>query len=487
MPLVKNDIVTLEIEDFNVTGAGVGKTDGVPVFVSGAVIGDTVRAKITKKKKNYAYARTEEIVRPSADRVQAACPVADTCGSCQLQAYAYDAQLRYKEKKVRDALTRIGGLDAAQTDAVMRPVCGMENPFRYRNKAQYPAGRRETGEAVFGFYAVHSHRVVETEDCLLGPEENRKILRAVAESMRIADIAPYNEEDGTGYVRHVLIRKGFSSGRIMVCLVVNAESALSRFRDVLILQLAEINHIDSVCFNYNTEKTNVILGAETECVYGRPYIEDTLCGLTFRISAQSFYQVNPVITEQLYETVSHFVSGEAESANKKPVVWDLYCGIGTISLMLAKDGAKRVYGIEIVEEAVVDARENARINDIRNADFLCGKAEDESLTKELPKPDVIVVDPPRAGCEETLLKTVLRANPARIVYVSCDPATLARDLKILVAGGYAVREIRPYDMFPHTTHVETVCLMSRVKDRPLKKCLIYGIFGALLVSHDKRK
>ena len=462
MPLVKNDIVTLDITDFNVTGAGVGKTDGVPVFVSGAVIGDTVRAKITKTKKNYAYARTEEIVTPSADRVKAPCPKADTCGSCQLQAYAYEAQLRYKEKKVRDALIRIGGLDADRTDAVMHPVCGMENPYRYRNKAQYPAGRNAAGDSVFGFFAVHSHRIVETEDCLLGPEENRKILRAVSESMQIADITAYNEEDGTGYVRHVLIRKGFSSGRIMVCLVVNGESALSRFRDVLILQLAEINHIDSVCFNYNTEKTNVILGAETECIYGRPYIEDTLCGLTFRISAQSFYQVNPVITEQLYETVRRCVSGEAEHAGEGPVVWDLYCGIGTISLALAKNGAKHVYGIEIVEDAVADARENARINDIQNATFLCGKAEDESLTKDLPKPDVIVVDPPRAGCEETLLKTVLRANPARIVYVSCDPATLARDLKILVAGGYAVREIRPYDMFPHTTHVETVVLLSKV-------------------------
>lgn len=483
MTLNKNDTITLTITDFTEAGLGVGKADGFPVFVTDAVIGDTVRAHITKVKKNYAYARTDAILQPSKDRTEAPCPSFQQCGSCQLLHYAYAAQLRYKEKKVHDALVRIGGFADSLVEEVLRPVAGMEDPLRYRNKAQYPvaqAVRDDAGDGrlqtVCGFYAPRSHRVVPVEDCLIGAGENKRILRAVKESMQLADVHAYNEEDGTGHVRHVLIRKAFATGQIMVCLVVNAKEALSRFRDVLILQLTELQGVTSICFNYNERRDNVIMGDVTETIYGKPYIEDILCDLRFRISAPSFYQVNPVMTKTLYETVRDFAFDTLPESITQPVLWDLYCGIGTISLVLARELESRyastspesgesaerfrVYGVEAVPEAVADAKENAKLNGLEQVSFTEGLAE--GALQALPHPDVVVLDPPRKGCDGELLKTLLKTLPERIVYVSCDPATLARDLKILCEGGaYRIRAVQPCDMFPMTVHCEAVVSLSR--------------------------
>lgn len=470
MTLHKNEQVTLSVTDFTDAGLGVGRVEGVPVFVSGAVIGDTVRAKVTKVLKKYAFARTEEIVYASEDRVEAPCAHASQCGGCQLQSYAYPAQTAFKEKKVKDALVRIGGFDEADVERIVRQALAMEEPLRYRNKAQFPVGA-SMDDIVCGFYAVHSHRIVPLEDCMIGVPENKKVLRAVKESMRMADVQPYNETDGTGHVRHVLIRKAFATGQIMVCVVVNAEEALSRFRDVLILQLTELSGVTSICLNFNTRRDNVIMGAVTETIYGKPYIEDELCGLRFRISAPSFYQVNPVMTKTLYETVCAFALENLPEGITHPVVWDLYCGIGTISLALAKAKEEaEVAGIEVVPEAVADAKENAKLNGIGNASFLEGRAEEllaDASGAGLSRPDVVVLDPPRKGCDAHLLTALREACPARIVYVSCDPATLARDLKVLCAdGAYRPEAVRPFDMFPMTTHVETVVLLSHKKPDP---------------------
>ena len=474
----KNDSIELKIEDMGVDGEGIGKYEGMTFFVKDAVIGDTIRAGITKLKKNYGYARVQEILEPSPYRVQPECPLYARCGGCQIQAMDYRQQLCYKQKKVRGNLIRIGGFAPELIDSVMEEIVGMEQPYRYRNKAQFPIGEDRDGMPVAGFYAARTHSIIPVEDCKLGVTQNEQVLGVVLSYMRENGVRPYDETTGRGLVRHVLIRYGFTSKELMVCLVINGETLPQEKK--LVDALCKIEGMTSISVNINRKNTNVILGEETRTVWGSDYITDQIhlrdcdhdfvltdTAIAYHISPQSFYQVNPGQTEKLYSLALSYAG-----LTGKETVWDLYCGIGTISLFLAQK-AGMVYGVEIVPQAIEDARSNAALNGITNASFFVGKAEEvlpEFYEKESRKPDadmlhpdVIVVDPPRKGCDEKCLETMLRMKPERIVYVSCDPATLARDLKILCGGGYELRKVRPVDQFGHTTHVETVVLLSQQK------------------------
>ena len=477
----KNDIFELEITDMGVDGEGIGHYDGMTFFVKDALIGDVIRARITKLKKNYGYARVEEIIMPSTFRVEAKCLHHRRCGGCQIQALSYEKQLEFKQQKVRGNLIRIGGFSEAEVDEKMLPVVGMEEPFRYRNKAQFPVGMDKEGNVVTGFYAARTHSIIPVDDCLLGVEENAPILEQIKEWMIENKVSAYDETLQKGLVRHVLIRYGFTTKEIMVCLIINGKKLPAQ--EALIAQLKKIEGMTSISININTKNTNVILGDVTECIWGQAYITDyihlrntkdklvgkeeeytlTDTAVAYRISPQSFYQVNPVQTEKLYSTALDYA---ALTGNE--YVWDLYCGIGTISLFLAQK-AKKVYGVEIVPQAIEDAKNNAKLNGIENAEFFVGKAEEvlpefyESVKEgdEMLTPDVIVVDPPRKGCDEACLNTMLKMKPKRIVYVSCDSATLARDLRILCDGGYEIEKIRAFDQFAHTMHVETTVALTR--------------------------
>ena len=480
MAYEKNDMVTVTIEDVGMEGEGIGKIDGFPLFIKDAVVGDTVEAKIIKSKKNYAYARVEKVVTPSPFRVEPPCKSHRQCGGCQIQALSYDRQLAFKQDKVRNNLLRIGGFSEAEVDRVMEPVVGMENPLRYRNKAQYPFGTDKQGNPITGFYAGRTHSIISNTECYLGREENEEILQTILDYMKEYHVNAYDEETGKGLIRHALIRTGFYTGEIMVCLVINykgkQESYLPR-QDKLLEKLALIKGMTSVSVSINTERTNVIMGKEIHTIWGSDTITDKIRvrdtgkvdmpytgeELTFSISPLSFYQVNPMQTEKLYSLALEYAG-----LTGKESVWDLYCGIGTISLFMALR-AKEVYGVEIIPQAIDDARQNAVRNHIANAEFFVGKAEEvlpAAYEKEESHPDVIVVDPPRKGCDEKCLDTMLKMAPSRIVYVSCDSATLARDLKLLCAGGYRLERVRPVDQFAHTVHVETVCLLSLKKDTP---------------------
>ena len=474
----KNDLFSLKITDMGVDGEGIGKYDGMTFFVKDALIGDEIRARATKLKKHYGYARVEEIITPSPYRVEPQCPLHRRCGGCQIQALSYEEQLAFKENKVRSNLQRIGGFSKEELEQVCLPIVGMEHPFRYRNKAQFPVGLDKEGKLVTGFYAARTHAIIPVEDCLLGVEENKDVLMAVKEWMLLKQIPAYDETTGTGLVRHILIRYGFTTEEVMVCLIINGDRLPEK--EALIERLSVLPGMTSISYNINTERTNVILGKRTECIWGMPYITDYIhlrntgdfsvedTAIAYHISPQSFYQVNPVQTEKLYSTALEYAK-----LTGKESVWDLYCGIGTISLFLSQK-AKQVYGVEIVPQAIEDAKTNAALNGITNAEFFVGKAEEvlpqfynsDDLDAGMRHPDVIVVDPPRKGCDEQCLSTMLAMKPQRIVYVSCDSATLARDLRILVDGGYELRKVRAFDQFAHTGHVETVVLLSQLKQKP---------------------
>jgi 23S rRNA (uracil1939-C5)-methyltransferase len=460
----KNDIVTVTIEDAGMDGEGIGKADGYTLFIKDAVIGDTVEAKIMKAKKNYAYARLEKVLTPSPFRVKPFCDYARVCGGCQMQAVSYEEQLRFKEQKIFHDLVRIGGFSEAEIEAVMEPIVGMETPFYYRNKAQYPIGVNKEGKLIAGFYAGRTHSIIANTDCKLGQKVNQQILETVLSFMQENHIPAYDEGLHRGLVRHVLIRCGFATKEIMVCLVINGktfpkEKELTKRLLGLQLQGEEQEwKITSICSSSNTKDTNIIMGDSFEVLYGKGYITDYIGNVAFQISPLSFYQVNPVQTKRLYELALEYAD---LSGNE--TVWDLYCGIGTISLFLAQKAGK-VYGVEIIPQAIENAQENARLNRIENAEFFVGKAEEvlpEKYEKEQIKADVIVVDPPRKGCDEKCLNTMVKMHPERIVYVSCDPATLARDLKYLRENGYELLKVRGVDQFPQTVHVETVCLLSK--------------------------
>lgn len=461
MKYEKDDSVTLVIEDMGADGEGVGKIDGFTFFVKDALIGDKVEAKVMKVKKGYAYARLMRIVSPSPNRTEPRCPYHKQCGGCQIQALDYSAQLLYKEKKVRNNLMRIGGFSEKLLDSVMEPIVGMEHPYHYRNKAQFPIGTDKNGEIVTGFYAGRTHTIIPNTDCALGISENQSILETLINYMKRCNVKPYDEATGTGLVRHVLIRKGFTTGEIMVCAVINGEHLPQE--DRLVEALRKIEGMASISININTQKTNVIMGGRCRTIWGSDTISDVIHmrdgeGITFAISPLSFYQVNPIQTERLYGIALDYAG-----LTGTETVWDLYCGIGTISLFMAKR-AKQVYGVEIVEQAIHDARRNAVRNGINNASFYVGKAEEvlpHLYEKEGIHADVICIDPPRKGCDSACLETIRKMMPDRIVYVSCDSATLARDLKYLCANGYELRRARAVDLFGHTVHVEVACCLQR--------------------------
>lgn len=454
----------MEITDTGIEGEGIGKTDGFILFVKDAVIGDTVQVKVMKAKKNYAYAKLEKVLVPSPFRVQPPCPFHRQCGGCQLQPLSYEKQLEFKQNKIRNNLIRIGGFSPEHIDACMEPIIGMEDPWHYRNKAQFPFGYDKEGNVVTGFYAGRSHNIIANTDCALGVEENKTVLETILAYMKKYGVSAYDETSGKGLIRHVLIRKGFASGQLMACVVINGNKLPEE--KALAEELWKIPGMTSVSINVNTERTNVILGKKVRVLKGEEKIEDTIGDVVFRISPLSFYQVNPIQTKKLYGQALEYAGLTGEET-----VWDLYCGIGTISLFLAKK-AKKVYGVEIVPEAIADAKENAARNGITNAEFFVGKAEEvlpQKYEEEGVYADVIVVDPPRKGCDEKCLETMVRMRPERIVYVSCDSATLARDLKYLGEMGYEVRKWRGCDMFPGTVHCE-VCveLCQKWKDESNK-------------------
>ena len=487
MEFKKNQIVELYIDDIGNEGEGIGHIDGYALFLKDAVIGDKVRAKIIKTKKNYGFARVEEVIEASKDRVSPRCSKARQCGGCTLQHLAYEKQLEYKFNKVKNCLERIGGLE--NIEEKMEPILGMEEPFYYRNKAQFPVGYDKEGNLSTGCYAGRTHHIIDCTHCMIQHPVNEQILLKVLDYMKKNNITAYDEKTHKGLVRHIVTRVGFKTGEIMVCLVINGTKMSDKLKESLVGRLTEVSLdsdistdkcIKSIMLNYNTENTNVILGRQCETLWGKSYIEDYIGDIKYQISPLSFFQVNPRQTEKLYGKALEYAG-----LTGNETVWDLYCGIGTISLFLAKN-ARKVYGVEIVPQAIEDAKNNAAINGIDNAEFFVGKAEEvvphfyeemarlaadtsatEAQREEARKsitPDVVVVDPTRKGCDESLLDTIVKMSPKRIVYVSCDSATVARDLGLLAAKGYKTVKVQPVDQFSHTVHVESVALI--LKEQP---------------------
>ena len=538
--LQKNDLITLEITDLTEEGQGVGKKDGLVFFVKDSVMGDLVEARILKVKKNYAYAKVEKLLEASPYRITPLCPVAGKCGGCQLQHLSYEKELAWKEDRIAQSLIRIAGLSPEEVESKKEGILGGVLS-RYRNKAQYPVQSRKeirsggatsvsdwkvdgkwpgknkieakekSSDLSMGFYGFHSHRIIETEDCLINSAENPLILECIKEWAKEYKISGYEEETGKGLLRHIFLRKGFSTGEILLCLVINGRSlahgkelwerlqGLSLNDEEGSLQSradmqcdmdtqsrAELHcgvdtqseadghceenrkiqeKIIGLCVNINEGSGNTILGRETLCLYGKDSIEDKIGELSFSISVPSFYQVNPVQTEKIYGKALEYAALTGEET-----VWDCYCGIGTISLFLAQK-AKQVYGLEIIPEAIENAKKNAEKNNIHNAEFFVGAAE-EVLPRWVEEQkregkdvgnlvDVVSLDPPRKGCDEACLSAVLELSPKRIVYVSCDPGSLARDMKYLREGGYKLEKWVGIDNFPRTGHVETVVFLSR--------------------------
>lgn len=450
----KNDLIEILIEDIGSNGEGIGKYQGYTLFVKDTTVGDRALVKVMKTGKTYGFARLIEIKESSPYRVQPRCPIAAQCGGCQLQHMSYERQLEYKEDKVRNCLTRIGGFQEFH----MEPICGMEEPYYYRNKSQFPVGKKKDGGVSIGFYAGRTHSIIDTQHCYIGAKVNVEILKFMRGFIEQYQIEPYDEGTHQGLLRHILTRVGYKTGEVMVCLIINGRKF--PHQEELIQGLCEISGMKSICLNINQAKTNVILGEEIIPLWGESYITDYIGDIAYRISPQSFYQVNPIQTKKLYDIALEYAELHGDE-----VVWDLYCGIGTISLFLAQK-AKKVYGVEIIPQAIEDAKTNARINGIENAEFFVGAAEEvlPRMYREMnARGDVIVVDPPRKGCDQSLLDTILKMAPKRVVYVSCDPATLARDLKYLCAKDYELKKVRAVDQFGHSVHVETVVLMSRVK------------------------
>jgi 23S rRNA (uracil1939-C5)-methyltransferase len=445
-PVEKNEYYDVTFEDLTHDGAGVAKVDGFPVFVPNGLPNERAKIKVIKVKKGYAYGRLIELYEPSPDRVDAPCPIYKQCGGCQLQHLSYEGQLAAKHKQVKEVLARIGKLE----DVIVHPVIGMNDPWRYRNKAQVPVGEREGG-LVAGFYQKRSHEIIDMEACLIQQESNDQVVQTVKKIAEKYGIPAYDEDKHKGVLRHIMVRYGLMTNEIMVVLITRTKD-LPHKRKIIEEILAHIPNVKSIVQNINPNRTNVILGNETVVLWGSEYIYDYIGNIKFAISAKSFYQVNPEQTKVLYEKALEYANLTGDET-----VIDAYCGIGTITLFLAKK-AKKVYGVEVVPEAIEDAKRNAELNGITNAEFAVGEAE-----TVIPKwkeqgivPEVIVVDPPRKGCEETLLNTIIEMKPKRVVYVSCNPATLARDLRTLEDGGFKTLEVQPVDMFPHTTHVECV-------------------------------
>ena len=472
----KNDLCEIKIEDMGKDGEGIGHVDGLTVFVKNTVVGDRAMVKLMKVKKNLAYARLTDILEPSPFRVTPVCEKAVQCGGCTLQHISYEKQLELLQNHVKNCLTRIGGI--ADAESLMEPILGMEEPYHFRNKMQFPVGLDRDGHPVLGFYAGHTHALIPLTDCPTGHPVNREIMKAVREFLTEADVAVYNEEQHTGLVRHVLTRVGFYTGQVMVCIVINGGKIPEQ--ELLIRKLQEAvdawnTHaadttattgrakeleLVSVALSINREKTNRILGERSKVIFGKGYIEDRIEDIAFRIAPEAFFQVNPEQTRKLYGKALEYAGLTGEET-----VWDMYCGIGTISLFLARK-ARKVYGVEIVPQAIDNAKENAELNRISNAEFFVGKAEEvvPKLYSEDPdryRADVVVVDPPRKGCDAALLSTIAAMAPKRLVYVSCDPATLARDIAILTKEGFTLQRVAAVDMFPQSMHVECIACIQK--------------------------
>ncbi len=457
----KNQIVEVTIEDIGSNGEGIGKAGNFLLFVKDAVLGDRVKARVTRPKKNYAFARLEQVIEPSPYRVEPVCPYARPCGGCQLQALCYPRQLKWKEQMVEGSLGHIGGFAPEEVKRVMEEPIPAERPLHYRNKMQFPIGQKN-GHAIAGFYAGRTHSIIPCTECALGKSVHSEALEILLRHMDRFHIPAYDEKTGKGLVRHLLVRTGEYSGQVMTCIIINGKKIPKE--EVLVKELRQVPGMASIVLNENMKDTNVILGGKFRTLWGEGYIMDQLCGLSFAISPASFYQVNSVMAEKLYGKALEYAG-----LSGTETVWDLYCGIGTISLCLAKK-ARKVYGVEIVPQAVENAKENAERNGLSNAEFFCGKAEDvfaEQMEQSggANRPDVAVVDPPRKGCDGKLLETLLAMQPERIVYVSCNSATLARDLKVLCAESYQLEKAVMVDQFAQTVHVECVVLMSRVEGK----------------------
>ena len=448
--LKKNDIIELPIEGYSSEGSGVGHYNGQAVFVNGAAAGDTAECLIIKAKSSYAVGKLRQIIKASPDRIQPDCPAFPRCGGCQYRHISYEAELRLKQQKVTDALNRIGHISVTP-----EPIVGAASPDRYRNKAQYPVCMA-VGRLAAGFYAPFSHRVIDGKNCLLQPESFTAILKAVAKWAEKYKVSTYDETTGKGLLRHIYLRRGFATGETMVCLLINGEKIFQQ--EALLAGLLSADRgIATVLLNHNTEKTNVILGKRCTVLYGEGYIEDELCGKRFRVSPLSFYQINRAQAQRLYEQAAAFAL-----TDRTRTLLDLYCGAGTIGLTMA-DRVEKLIGVEIVPEAIEDAKTNAALNGVTNAEFLCADAARaaQTLRERGVTPDTVILDPPRKGCDETLPAVIAGMGPERIVYVSCDPATLARDCARFAALGYEVKQVVPFDLFPRTVHVETVVLMTR--------------------------
>jgi 23S rRNA (uracil1939-C5)-methyltransferase len=449
--LRKNDKIELTIDALTSEGSGVGRYDSLAVFVRGTVPQDKIIAHIIKRSKNYAIGIIDKIIQPSPERIDSDCPYSKKCGGCSFRHMTYDEELKYKKSRVQDALNRIGHLDIE-----VEGIIGADSLTHYRNKAQYPVDISD-GELFAGFYAYKSHRIIPCSDCKLQPAEFEQGLSAFAKWIEKENISSYNEQTGRGLLRHIYFRKGFATGQVMACAVINGNSIPNSGLLVSLLK-ESIDGLTTVALNINKEKTNVILGNETKIIWGEENIKDQLLGKTFLISPNSFYQVNRSQCEKLYSTAKEYAS-----LTGNETLIDLYCGVGTIGLTMA-DSVKELVGIEIIPQAIENAKENAKINNIKNAQFICADAPKgaEILRKQGVKPDVVVLDPPRKGCDKALLDTIEQMSPDRIVYVSCDSATLARDLEILKAKGYETKKVTAVDMFPRTPHVEAVALVTKI-------------------------
>lgn len=452
IPVKKNESYEVQINGMTSEGNGVARVKEFTVFVPGAAVGDTLRIKIVKVLKNYAFAIVEKILIPSVDRVEVDCPVFRQCGGCCYRHISYEAELAIKEQQVKDCFTRLGGISAP-----CEPIVGSEEVNGYRNKAQFPLGLDANGKAVAGFYAKHSHRIVPCTNCALQPPIFSDILAAVLEGINTFRIPIYEEETGKGILRHVYLRIAGATGEIMLCLV--ASKKKFPYQKELIRHLAEnFPQIKSIVLNYNPKKTNVILGEECITLYGADVITDVLCGVKVQISPLSFYQVNKKQAEKLYQQGIVYADPQ-----KEELLLDLYCGIGTIGLS-AVEQVKELIGVEIIPQAIENAERNAALNGFTNTRFLCGdcKTAVQELESEGVKPDIILVDPPRKGCDEEVIATICRFAPKKLVMISCNPATAARDCKLLEERGYEVISYRPFDLFPRTSAVEcAVCLRKK--------------------------
>lgn len=448
----KNDKLILDITDITNEGMGVGHADGMAVFVPFTAVGDQIEALVVKVKSSYAYGKCINIIKSSENRAEPFCAAFKKCGGCQLMHMTYSSQLETKKKFIYDALTRLGGQDKnLQIDMI-----GATDITGYRNKMVYPIGEDKDGKTVCGFYAQRSHSIVPLKSCTLGMGDDSVIISTVLEYMKKYKVKPYNEEKHKGSVRRIFIRRGRYSGETMV--VISANSKTLPKEDELAASLKESdNTITSVILNINEKRTNLVLGDSNRVLFGKPFITDTLCGNDYEISPHSFFQVNPVQTENLYNKAIEYAE-----ISDTDTVFDIYCGIGTISLTAAKS-AKKVIGVEIVEEAIKNAKQNTVANGVSNAEFYAGSAEEivPKLVKSGEKPDIVILDPPRKGSDNITLSTIISAKPKRIVYVSCNPATLARDIKILNQGGYTLEKVMGVDMFANSVHVESVALLSK--------------------------